>query len=234
MRSFARHKTYREWNGWRNGLQSSGTSVEMSWETGREMQRNGWQMNERTLTAVLSGLLLTTAALGQSTIIWDEQVNGSFANLPGKAFSVGTLGLGTNSLLGATMLTPNGVGGWGVDADYFRVTVPSGIHVTELRFTVDRDSWIWLGDATFSNEYGSAINPQNGDLLSQWGLGSLTAGAYGMYVSDYDLQTFPTAANYRLDFVVVPEPSACSLLLLSASGGLLQNRWRRTWRKTQP
>jgi len=75
---------------------------------------------------------------------------------------------------------------------------------------------IWLGDQTYSTEFAFAGNPTSGDLLSQFGLGSIASGTYGFYLANHDAQLFRSVANYRLDFFTqsVPEPGTPSLLLV--------------------
>ena len=167
-----------------------------------------------SITLLFSAILTTTAAFGQTTILWNESVNGELSFvLP--ATPLGTVQVGTDSIIGSAELTPFGAG-WGADDNLFTFSVPSNLQVVKVQLTVDRPIDAWIGDQSFSYQYGDALSPSNGDLLTQWGINSLDSGVYGMYISDFDLESYPTAANYQLDFVVepVPEPSPVGLLLL--------------------
>jgi len=161
--------------------------------------------------------LIPTVAFGQGTILWDESVNGPLSNNPGSPSLLGGLGPGSSFLYAASERIPFEFG-WYVTNDFFTFSVPIGLQVTSIQLETDRPIWTWIGDESFSAQLGFVIDPSNGQLLPQWGFASLSAGTYGMYLSNDDLQSSLTTANYRLNvFVeVVPEPSAFSFFLFGA------------------
>ena len=179
-----------------------------------------------TAVTILAFLVIAAYALAQGTIVWNEAVNGPFSNLAPSATPIGVFQVGTNSVIGAADATPNGPN-WGVNDDFFTFSIPNGLQIASVFLTVDRRTWAWIGDPSFANQYGFVINPSNGDLVGQWGLTHLSSGGYGMYMSDNDLQSFPTFANYRLDFFVqnIPEPGVFSLLFLGL-GLVGVRRWK--------
>ena len=174
-------------------------------------------------------LLSATAAFGQGTILWNEAINGPLANLAGSATPLGSFQVGTNTVIGSAEVIPTG-GGWLGNNDYFTFSVPASLQVSQVNFSVDTLSWAWIGDGAYSAQYGFAIHPSNGDLLPQWVISVLSPGTYGMYISDDNLQTFPTAANYRLDFFVQAIPEPGTFWLVVAGAGLVG---LRGWRKAQ-
>src|SRR5260370_34010376 len=88
--------------------------------------------------------------------------------------------------------------GWKREFDFFTFTVPNEAKISSIYLSVDGRSWASIGDPAFSSQYGFVVWPSNGDLLPQWGLTSVVSGAYGMYMSDDDLQSFPTTLHYGL------------------------------------
>ena len=174
--------------------------------------------------------LRTITSFGQGTVLWDESVNGPLSNSRFEPTSLGTFTLGTNSVRGTTDFQPSPTGG-GVNPDYISLTVPSGSEISLLLLSTDVPVAVWLGDPGFGWELGSKIKPSNADLLTQFGIGAIGAGPYGFSVMNVDFNGIPSYANYRLDFVVVPEPNVWWLLLLGAAGWFLQNRWREPRRK---
>jgi hypothetical protein len=171
------------------------------------------------------------SARGQGTILWDESVNGPLSNNPDAPSSLQPLTGGTNTIFAAVQATPHGTG-WGVDDDLFIFIVPSGLQVTSIDFALDGIAAAWLGNSSFTANYGYAVTSSNGDLLSTMGIGPLGSGTYGMYVGDRDLQSIPTVANYRLDFFAqsIPEPNSLSLVFFGL--GFLSVRRLRRCRST--
>jgi hypothetical protein len=170
------------------------------------------------MTILFAFIFSATAASGQTTILWNESVNGELSQDFNSPTPFGALQLGTNSIIGATEIVPYG-NNWGAYPEFFTFEVPSNSEVTALYIQIDKpDVWAWIGDPTFSNELAFDVNPSIGELLSQWGLDSISPGLYGMYLLNADEQSYTTIANYQLDFVLepIPEPGILGLLLLSA------------------
>jgi len=170
------------------------------------------------MTVLFAIFLTTTAAFGQVTILWNESVNGEISQDGSPPTSLGALQLGTNSIFGATECVPYG-NIWGAYPDIFTFEVPSDFIVTATYIQVDLPYiWAWIGDSTFSNEIAFDLNPSTGQLLSQWGISSISPGLYGMYLQSADAQPYTTTAHYELDFVAeyAPEPGTIGLLLLGA------------------
>ena len=98
--------------------------------------------------------------------------------------------------------------------------MPTGLSISRVFLTIDSQNTLaWIGSPDFGSQLGFAQNVANGDVLPQWNFLSIPNGSYGMYMANVDRQSFPTIANYRLDFVVtaVPEPSTWALLTLGSA-----------------
>ena len=173
----------------------------------------------KTCVRILIAITLTTtAAFSQTTILWNESVNGELSQDYSTATSLGILNIGTNVIIGETENEPVS-GGWLSYSDYFTFIVPNGYDVTGLYIQIDKPNvWAWIGDAGFSSTLAFSGGPSTGDLLSQMGLDNISSGTFGMYLSNSDAEPYTSIAHYELDFVVeaVPEPGTFGLLLLGA------------------
>ena len=181
---------------------------------------------KKSAAILFSVILTTTAAFGQTTILWNESVNGELSQDYNSPTPLGTLQLGTNIIIGATECVPIGYN-WLSYQDCFTFEVPSNSDNTAIYIQTDKpDIWAWIGDSTFSNELAFDTNPSTGELLSQMGLSSIIPGIYGMDLLNDDEQPYTSVANYQLDFVVepVPEPGTLGLLLLGAGVFSLRSR----------
>ena len=175
------------------------------------------------LAFISSLVYFSAAAFGQTTILWNESVNG---HLSGNS-STFSFQLGTNIIIGATEVEQTG-NNWFVHPDYFTFEVPNDSEVTAIYILIDKPLvWTWIGDPTFSSELAYTLNTSPGELLSQsqWGLSSISADTYGMYLSNHDHSSPLSIANYELDFVVepLPEPSPVGLLLLGTCVFILRS-----------
>src|SRR5687767_11054829 len=104
---------------------------------------------KRSLSVSTLLVLSLSGAIGQGTIRWDEAVNGSLANSPETATSLGLFGFGTNTILGLSEAQPVD-SSWAVYADCFIFDLPSGARLSSILYTSDRQTWVWLGDPTFN------------------------------------------------------------------------------------
>lgn len=179
---------------------------------------------------LLAIALSAAAAFGQGTILWDEAVNGSLAQVYEAATQLGPLQLGTNSIFGTTGVERTGNNWLGHD-DFFTIEIQSNMVVTAALLSINKPSvWIWVGDMTYFDQLGFASSASTGELLTQMGLGSIGAGIYGIYTSNHDHRSDLSIADYRLDFVVEAIPEPASLWLLLGSLGWLGIRGQRSAR----
>ncbi len=184
-------------------------------------------MNARVF--VLLFCLAVRSGFGQGTLLWDESVNGPLGQAYVAPTSLGMLSSGTNSILGSVEAVPNQFG-WTLANDYFTFQVPTGFQVQGLNLTVTQQILAWLGTFNYGTEIGYRYTSVSENLLPFFWGSQLPTGSYGMYISDDNLQSVPTAVNYRLDFVVtpVPEPSTWALFMLGSLAFSTASRRRRT------
>ena len=159
-----------------------------------------------------------TTMFGQTTILWNESVNGELSQDYSTATPLGSVQVGTNIIIGATEIEPVGQN-WLRYPEDFSFRVPSGYEVTEVYIQIDKPNvWSWIGDSGFSNEMGFTMNSSTGNLLPQWGIGSISSGIYGVELTSLNIEPYTSIAHYELEFVVeaVPEPGTFGLLLLGA------------------
>jgi hypothetical protein len=163
-------------------------------------------------------VLSTPLVLGQGRILWNEATDGFLSRTYVSPTFLGALSFGTNSIIGSTEATPHD-GNWGLDDDYFTFQISAGSQVSGAYLIINQQVLAWLGTADFNNEIGHRTISTTQDLLPFFGGNSLLAGNYGMFLSDRDLQDFPTSVGYRLDLVVtaVPEPGTWALLALGSA-----------------
>jgi hypothetical protein len=164
----------------------------------------------------LLGLMLTSNAHGQGTMLWNESVNGPFSQSSTTPTMLAPLQLGTNTIIGMTEVVPSG-NNWFGNPDFFTFAIPSDLFVSAAYLHIDKPSvWTWLGEPTFFNDIGFSFGPSSGELLVQLGLNSIASGNYGMYMDNHDHQAVTSIASYRLDLFTqaVPEPGRLSLLLV--------------------
>ena len=160
-------------------------------------------------------VLSATTAFAQGTVLWDESVNGPISEDYTIPTSLSPMQMGTNSVMGLTEVVPTPPN-WEGHPNTFTIEVPIGLEVRAVYLQVDKPNvWAWIGNTGFSSELGFTLSASSGELLAQWGLVTISAGSYGIYLENHDHQAEISIANFRLDFVVqaVPEPSACSILL---------------------
>src|SRR6516225_5622792 len=114
------------------------------------------------------GALLATAALGarsfgQGVILWNESVNGELSQDFTRPTSLTPLLAGTNSVIGATEVAQYG-NNWGGYPDYFVITLPANLLVSEVYLGIDRPNvWAWIGDPSYSSQLRGVLSASNGD-----------------------------------------------------------------------
>ena len=180
---------------------------------------------------IVACALLTVSSLVCATVIYDESVNGDAPGvLPGAA--LGTLALGTSTVIGAT---PGAI--IGSDNDWFSFTIDVGTQLDAIilaAFTSTRDGgnvgWA-IGNTIQDDSVGPfSVAEIGSNLLTapNWNLAPpavLGPGTYG-----FKTGTGTNDNTYSLDFVVsatraVPEPATVVLLGLAAVGaGALRRR----------
>ena len=180
----------------------------------------------KTYMVVLCALAIEACDVyGQTTVLWNESVNGEMSQNFDYPTQLGNLQIGNNIIIGATECVPYG-NNWGEYPDIFIFNVPDGYYIDEVYVQVDLPNiWAWIGDSTLDNRLAFSLNPSSGELFPQWGITSLGADTYGMYMQNDDGQAYTTVGNYELDFVVepAPEPGTFGLLLLGAGVFILRS-----------
>ena len=187
-------------------------------------------MVKRLKLILALAVLSATTVFGQGTILWDESVNGPLSEDFNQPTSLGPMQIGINSIIGLTAIVPPPPF-WEYHPNYFTFEVPKGLAVQAINLQVDKPNvWAWIGNPEFSSQLAFTMNPSTGELLSQWALGSIPSGSYGMYLENLDQQSFTSVASYRLDFFVQAVPEPGTFWLLVAGAGLVV---LRGWRKAQ-
>jgi hypothetical protein len=202
---------------------------------------------------VAAGVASLVALAGNAQIVWNESVNGDFADENQRlsptpvAFSAGS-----NMVIGDT-----GNSGSGVDRDYFRFTVPPGGTLTQVvvldnTFVSGSSSFVAIKDgAQFTVAPNGTPDPGSGPMLGFMHYAQehvnqnilpqmapafaagLPPGTYSVWVQetggpvDYGLNFVMTATNPAP--VDVPIPAAAIWLLggVIAAVGWLRSRTRR-------
>jgi hypothetical protein len=110
-------------------------------------------------------LLLATAAFGQGTLLWDESVNGPFSEDLSSPTILGQMQMGTNSIIGSTMVERVG-NNWVGHDDFFTLLVPSGSTVAFATLQVDRaNAGVWLSNRTRTIVVDNQVTFTNWDDL---------------------------------------------------------------------
>jgi hypothetical protein len=179
-------------------------------------------------------LAFTAAAVcSRATVIWDEAINGGLSQDYVTATALPAFGVGSNTVLGQAQIVPFRFG-WTTYTDYFTFSLPDATKVTSIVLNADDTNlWIWIGTPDFATQLGfvgflgagwGVPPPSNGDLLPQMSLSGLSAGTYGMYISDRSTDSVARVSNYSLDFNVgaapVPDSGSVATLVLVAFTGL--------------
>lgn len=160
---------------------------------------------------------LAGSLYGQSTVLWNESINGQLSQFAASPTSLGSLQKGTNSVLSSVEFVPTGGGPGGtLYSDFFTFSAGASTSISGVYLSVDSPIAVWIGDTNFSIELGSVISPASGNLFSQIGVNSVGVGEYGIYVSNYDHGPVRSIITYRLDFIVqpIPEPITAWLLIV--------------------
>jgi hypothetical protein len=198
-------------------------------------------LNEQVKTVPIYLLLClfcatSIVATAQVQIIWDESTNGPLSGDYTHPTILPDIALGSNIVIGSVQIIPNQYGAT-TYPDYFVVTIPPGLQVDQMVLSSDVTAlWVWIGNTGFSRQLGfignlgaGTMDPTNGDLLPQMGIGPIISGTYGVYVQNNASGT--STAHYQLDFVanVATVPTTPPNLTISVPvPGLLQVSWPNT------
>ncbi len=177
-----------------------------------------------TVTITLLCMSLMSAGSASATVIWDEATDGSLSTDRLVPTAMGTLGTGSNDLIGNTV---SGI------SKFFSITIGAGDQLSALIV----EDWDSLDDLGFLGVVSGTpftvdpASPNVGDLLgyahygeldvgqdilqtigqgpgSQGFTGPLGPGTYSFWVR----QGGADAADWDLNFVVTPEPGTAVLL----------------------
>jgi hypothetical protein len=174
----------------------------------------------KNLLLIFAIALAPLWSFGQGKLLWDESIHGPLGVTDATATPLGLLQYGTNTIIGASENTPS-ESSWIAYPDNFFFQVPVGSQVSALYLSVTGPNVrAWIGNESFTVQYGWARNSENGDLLGQWGMQPLQSLGYGMYMANTDRQPFTSVAQYRLDIVLTPIPEPATWALLALGGGL--------------
>ena len=177
-----------------------------------------------TVTITLLLMSLTSASIASATVIWDEAVDGSLSTDRFVPTAMGTLGIGSNDVIGTTV---SGI------SKFFTITIGAGEQLSALIVEdwQSADDIGFLGVVTGTPFTVDPASPNVGDLLgyahygeldvgqdilptigqgpgSQGFTGPLGPGEYSFWVR----QGGSDAADWDLNFVVTPEPGTAVLL----------------------
>src|SRR5215471_4744003 len=104
----------------------------------------------KLIHALLATIALAARSSGQGVILWDESLNGELSQNFTQPTSLTPVRPGTNSIIGATEIVPDG-NNWRGYGDYFLITVPTNLVISALYLSIDKPNvWAWVGDSSFS------------------------------------------------------------------------------------
>lgn len=177
-----------------------------------------------TVTITLLVMSLTSASIASATVIWDEAVDGSLSTDRFVPTAMGTLGIGSNDVIGTTV---SGI------SKFFSITIGAGDELSALIVEdwQSADDIGFLGVVTGTPFTVDPASPNVGDLLGYVHYGELDVGQDILQLmgegpgsqgftaplgpGDYSFwvrQGGPDAADWDLNFVVTPEPGTAVLL----------------------
>jgi hypothetical protein len=172
-------------------------------------------------------LLLSIAAPAAYAVVYDEGVSGDLSSNPSAPTSLGVFGVGTHSVTATSS---------GAEQDDYTFNIPAGLSLTQIiNFSFNSplaDNTAFIGIAS-----GTAIPNQGlapGNLLGYTHFGpnfstvgtnilddiAVGPGAIGfappLGPGNYSIwsQQAGNPATFRMDFVVIPEPTSLALIVL--------------------
>jgi hypothetical protein len=168
------------------------------------------------LVAVLF-LLVSFAAMGQGTIMWNEGVNGPLSNITNSPSALSPLVGGSNSIIGSITRA-----GGNLQMDYFTFLVPANIAVQAMWLSSDSAVQVYDGNAGYVN--GSTYG-----ILTSGGISGSNVLPPGQHwMAALFNGGIAETVNYRIDFVTtVPEPSAWFLSFVGMAVFYLLRRRKR-------
>lgn len=149
----------------------------------------------KTFESIVAPLMLTMfASIANSTVIYDESVNGDATSTVSSALigaNVGTLSTGANEILG----TGTGTLGAGSDFDDYIFMIAPGSTVSSISFTT---SLFLLGGQSLG--YGADLYKEN-TFLSSFAMTNFGPGTFSAFAASMPLDAGP----YRIDNRQIPE-----------------------------
>jgi hypothetical protein len=121
---------------------------------------------------LLAGFALVWQAdrVSAQGIIWNESVNGSLSNDGNSPTSLGSLALGSNTVIGTSEVV-----GATSTGDFFTISIPES-QITSLLLNRDRQLFVLIGYTGYTNALGYSFNSLTGDLMTQFQLPPIGSG----------------------------------------------------------
>jgi hypothetical protein len=215
----------------------AGLEIDAVIARGARGRRRDWMSRTRGFALALT--LACFAGPASGAPIWTESVDGDLSGNRAAPTALAA-GIGSNQVSGTTVAG---------DLDYFSLLIPAGATLSQIVLTNTTLSSFDLAFLAIQSGSTFTVDPSNPDvsqllgwvhlrsnqvgtdILDNLAIGSgaigflppLGPGTYSFWLQ----QTGGAVTGYGLDFVVVPEPMAASLLALGLTGLAFAGRRRR-------